>query len=188
MQTIKGCVVSDGAIDKICLLISYMMNKIPAKYILTVFNNYIVTLMIDGEPYTLGLFDIPGQEGYDKDYTRAGLVCFSVVSPSSFKNVKEKWVPETTHHCSRTPFLLAATQMGLRDDLCTIEKLAKNKVKSITLKTADKLEWDLKAVKNEDCCNLTQKWLKNVFLEATLAALEPLEARKSHGNALATFQ
>ena len=34
------------------------------------------------------------------------LVCFSVVSPSSFENIKEKWVPEITHHCPKTPFLL----------------------------------------------------------------------------------
>ena len=39
------------------------------------------------------------------------LVCFSTVSPSSFENVKEKWVPEITHHCPKTPFLLVGTQV-----------------------------------------------------------------------------
>uniref|UniRef100_A0ABI7ZC94 Uncharacterized protein n=1 Tax=Felis catus TaxID=9685 RepID=A0ABI7ZC94_FELCA len=35
-------------------------------------------------------------------------VCFPVVSPSSFENVKENWVPQITHHCPKTPcFLLA---------------------------------------------------------------------------------
>ena len=37
------------------------------------------------------------------------LVCFSVVSPSSFENIKEKWVPEITHHCPKTPFLLVSS-------------------------------------------------------------------------------
>jgi cell division control protein 42 len=46
-----------------------------------------------------------------------------VVSPSSFENVKEKWVPEITHHCQKTPFLLVGTQIDLRDDAATIEKL-----------------------------------------------------------------
>lgn len=52
--------------------------------------------MIGGEPYTLGLFDTAGQEDYDRlrplsyPQTDVFLVCFSVVSPSSFENVKEK--------------------------------------------------------------------------------------------------
>merc|ERR1712001_572241 len=117
--------------------------------------------MIGGEPYTLGLFDTAGQEDYDRlrplsyPQTDVFLVCFSVVSPSSFENVKEKWVPEISHHCQRTPFLLVGTQIDLRDDAATIEKLAKNK------QTA-----------------LTQKGLKNVFDEAILAALEPPEPTK----------
>ena len=60
-----------------------------------VFDNYAVTVMIGGEPYTLGLFDTAGQEDYDRlrplsyPQTDVFLVCFSVVSPSSFENVKE---------------------------------------------------------------------------------------------------
>lgn len=52
--------------------------------------------MISGEPYTLGLFDTAGQEDYDRlrplsyPQTDVFLVCFSVVSPSSFENVREK--------------------------------------------------------------------------------------------------
>ena len=30
------------------------------------FDNYAVTVMIGGEPYTLGLFDTAGQEDYDR--------------------------------------------------------------------------------------------------------------------------
>ena len=60
------------------------------------FDNYAVTVMIGGEPYTLGLFDTAGQEDYDRlrplsyPQTDVFLVCFSVVNPSSFENVKEK--------------------------------------------------------------------------------------------------
>ncbi|TRY93091.1 hypothetical protein DNTS_008618, partial [Danionella cerebrum] len=149
-----------------------------------VFDNYAVTVMIGGEPYTLGLFDTAGQEDYDRlrplsyPQTDVFLVCFSVVSPSSFENVKEKWVPEITHHCPKTPFLLVGTQIDLRDDPSTIEKLAKNKQKPITPETAEKLARDLKAVKYVECSALTQKGLKNVFDEAILAALEPPEPKK----------
>lgn len=122
MQTIKCVVVGDGAVGKTCLLISYTTNKFPSEYVPTVFDNYAVTVMIGGDPYTLGLFDtagknkfafalasvglwykdstnmfcIAGQEDYDRlrplsyPQTDVFLVCFSVVSPSSFENVKEK--------------------------------------------------------------------------------------------------
>lgn len=69
--------------------------------------------------------------------------------------------------------------MDLRYDSSTIEKLAKNKQKPITPETAEKLVWDLKAVKYVTFSTLTQKDLKNVFDEATLAALEPPEPKKS---------
>ncbi|KAL8198520.1 UNVERIFIED_CONTAM: Rho GTPase [Gekko kuhli] len=164
MQTIKCVVVGDGAVGKTCLLISYTTNKFPSEYVPTVFDNYAVTVMIGGEPYTLGLFDTAGQEDYDRlrplsyPQTDVFLVCFSVVSPSSFENVKEKWVPEITHHCPKTPFLLVGTQIDLRDDPSTIEKLAKNKQKPITPETAEKLARDLKAVKYVECSALTQQW------------------------------
>ncbi|OXB60731.1 hypothetical protein ASZ78_006094 [Callipepla squamata] len=158
-----------------------------------VFDNYAVTVMIGGEPYTLGLFDTAGQEDYDRlrplsyPQTDVFLVCFSVVSPSSFENVKEKWVPEITHHCPKTPFLLVGTQIDLRDDPSTIEKLAKNKQKPITPETAEKLARDLKAVKYVECSALTQKGLKNVFDEAILAALEPPEPKKTRRHACDDF-
>ena len=61
-----------------------------------VFDNYAVTVMIGGEPYTLGLFDTAGQEDYDRlrplsyPQTDVFLVCFSVVNPASFENIREK--------------------------------------------------------------------------------------------------
>lgn len=65
-------------------------------------------------------------------------------------------MPEITHHCPKTPFLLVGTQIDLRDDPSTIEKLAKNKQKPITPETAEKLARDLKAVKYVECSALTQ--------------------------------
>lgn len=89
-----------------------------------------------------------------------------------------QWVPEITHHCPKTPFLLVGTQIDLRDDAATIEKLSKVKQKPITVESAEKLARELRAVKYVECSALTQKGLKNVFDEAILAALEPPEPVK----------
>ncbi|QQP34881.1 Cdc42 -like protein [Caligus rogercresseyi] len=176
MQTIKCVVVGDGAVGKTCLLISYTTNKFPSEYVPTVFDNYA--------PYTLGLFDTAGQEDYDRlrplsyPQTDVFLVCYSVVSPSSYENVREKWVPEISHHCQTTPFLLVGTQIDLRDDPPTLDKLTKNKQKPLSLEIGEKLAKELKAVRYVECSALTQKGLKNVFDEAILAALEPPEPTK----------
>ena len=63
--------------------------------------------------------------------------------------------------------------MDLRDDLATIDKLAKNRQKPITTESGERLAKELQAVKYLECSALTQKGLKNVFDEAIIAALEP---------------
>lgn len=96
MQIIKCVVVGDGVVGKICLLIFYIINKFFLEYVSIVFDNYVVTVMIGGEFYTLGLFDIVGQEDYDRlrffSYLQIDvfLVCFFVVSLVFFENVREK--------------------------------------------------------------------------------------------------
>lgn len=60
MQAIKCVVVGNAMVGKTCLLISYTTKKFPSVYVPSVFDNYAVTVMIGGEPYTLGLFDTGG--------------------------------------------------------------------------------------------------------------------------------
>ena len=67
-----------------------------SKIIYSYIDNYAVTVLIAGEPFTLCLFDTAGQEDYDRlrplsyPQTNVFLICFSVVAPGSFENVKEK--------------------------------------------------------------------------------------------------
>ncbi|KAK0420922.1 hypothetical protein QR680_014967 [Steinernema hermaphroditum] len=185
LNQVKCVVVGDGAVGKTCILISYAKNKFPTDYVPTVFDNYAVTVMVGGEPYTLGLFDTAGQEDYDRlrplsyQLTDVFLVCFSVVNPASFENIREKWVPEINHHMPDTPFLLVGTQTDLRDSRSAIESLAKEGRRPVTYAAGERMAKELKAVKYVECSALTQDGLKNVFDEAIIAALYPRKPRKN---------
>jgi len=178
MKNIKCVVVGDGAVGKTCLLISYAQNKFPRDYVPTVFDNYAVTVNVGGEPYTLALFDTAGQEDYDRlrplsyPQTNIFLVCYSVVMPTSYENVKQKWVPEIAHHAPGIPYILVGTQTDLRDDHLTNQRLSDNRQRVIPSAQGQKLAKETKALCYVECSALTQSGIKNVFDEAILAALD----------------
>ena len=98
------------------------------------------------------------------------LLCFSVVSPTSFHNVLEKWVPEIRHHCPRAPLVVVGTQSDLRNDVKVLIELAKYKEKPVSEEDAAKLADQLGAPYVE-CSALTQKNLKEVFDTGILTSL-----------------
>ncbi|KAH8110608.1 P-loop containing nucleoside triphosphate hydrolase protein [Phellopilus nigrolimitatus] len=197
VQAIKCVVVGDGAVGKTCLLISYTTNAFPGEYIqpvclrsiglgvfnLTVhsavFDNYSASVMIDGKTISLGLWDTAGQEDYDRlrplsyPQTDVFLVCFSLVSPPSYENVRTKWYPEISHHAPSTSLLLVGTKLDLRDDPATIDKLRERRMSPISYQQGLQMQKDIRAVKYLECSALTQKNLKTVFDEAIRAVLYP---------------
>ena len=185
MKAIKCVVVGDGAVGKTCILMSYSTSAFPGEYIPTVFDSYSATVMVDGEPVNLCLWDTAGQEDYDRlrplsyPQTDVFLICFSIVNPTSFDNVREKWYPEIRHYCPKTPIILVGTMLDLRknaeadninNDFRTLNKAKATQVNQLQ---ALALAKDIGAVKYLECSALTQKGLKNVFDEAIRVVLVP---------------
>ena len=174
MQTIKCVIVGDGECDKMELLMAYTTGRYPQEYVPTVFDNYAVT---GGEPYTLCLFDTSSQEDYDRlrpityPQTDVFLVLFTVDSPASLENVREKWVPELRRHCPKVPFLLIANYIHRRTDPEVIQYLKRRNLSVVSPEEGRAMAETLGAWRYCECSALTQKGLKDVFDYAILAAL-----------------
>ena len=88
---IKCVFLGDGAVGKTSLIISYTTNGYPSEYVPTAIDTYDVVVHVDGEPVTFEMCDTPGQDDFDTlrplcyANTDVFLLCFSVVSPSSFQ-------------------------------------------------------------------------------------------------------
>lgn len=188
MQAIKCVVVGDGAVGKTCMLMSFSNNTFPQEYVPTVFDNYNTAIMVDETPYNLGLWDTAGQEEYDRlralcyPQTDVFLMCFSIISPSSFENVKIRWFPELQHHCHGTPVLLVGTKLDLREDSAINEGLRNQGLAPITKEQGECLCRELHLNGYVECSALTQKGLKQVFDEAARIVVGTSTSASNHSN------
>jgi len=184
MSNIKLVVVGDGAVGKTCTIISYSTNAFPGEYIPTIMDNYSANVMYEGKPYNVGLWDTAGQEDYDRlrplsyPQTDVFLVMFSVTSPSSFANIKSKWIPEIQHHCPGVPFVLVGSKIDLRSDADTAEKLKSKGLTIVTREEGEKLAKEIGASSYVECSALTQEGLKSTF-DSGIGAVVSAKSDKS---------
>lgn len=178
---IKCVFLGDGAVGKTSLIISYTTNGYPSVYVPTAIDTYDVVVHVDGDPVTFEMCDTPGQDDFDTlrslcyPNTDVFLVCFSVVSPSSFANVREKWLPELRKSHKKTklpPIVLVGTQTDLREDVKTLVALAETKEAPVTEAEARRLANQTGCETYIESSSLTQKNLKEVFDEAIVAGLK----------------
>lgn len=128
--------------------------------------------MVDGKLISLGLWDTAGQEDYDRlrplsyPQTDVFLICFSIVSPPSFDNVKAKWFLEIEHHAPNVPIILVGTKLDLREDKATMDSLKQKRMEPVSYEQALQVSKEIRAHKYLECSALTQRNLKSVFDEA----------------------
>jgi len=176
-RNVKCVVVGDGAVGKTCLLMSYTTNAFPGEYIPTVFDNYSANIMIDNEPVNLGLWDTAGQEDYDRlrplsyPQTDVFLICYSVINPVSFDNVRAKWSPEIKSNNPNTPIILVGSKLDLLNDKYMMNKLINRKLTPISTQKGLMMAKEIGAVAYIECSALTKTNLTRVFDIAIRAGL-----------------
>ncbi|CAG2161824.1 unnamed protein product [Oppiella nova] len=104
--------------------------------------------------------------------TNVFLLCFSVVCPTSFHNIQEKWLPEIRRYGNKAPIILVGTQCDLRHDVKVLIELAQCHEQPVNSEVARRVANKIGAVKYVECSALTQKNLKEVFDTSILTGIE----------------
>lgn len=123
-MTTKIVLVGNTAIGKSTLVLLIQTGAFVPKGVdeaMDICSSEVIALKND-TAYNVGLWDSIGKESYDGlrplSYPSSNLflVLFSVDNMESFHAIKEKWLPEITHHMPGTPWILVGTKTDLRDD------------------------------------------------------------------------
>mmetsp|Transcript_20622 Transcript_20622/g.28955 ORF Transcript_20622/g.28955 Transcript_20622/m.28955 type:complete len:253 (+) Transcript_20622:189-947(+) len=184
-RAIKVALVGDGTVGKTCLLMSYICQAFTQDYIPTMFDNFSAIEKFDDELVNVILWDTAGQEDYETirvttcfPNTHVFILCFSVVHPDSFHNIKQKWLEELKRACPDTPYILVGTKTDLREDTEQIKKLAEKGKEPISQKMGTKRAKEIKARCYVECNARDLNSVNEVFQKAIEVVMEPLREKK----------
>ena len=171
---------------------------------------YLTKMKLDGTPYNVNItMDPCAGEPEDIEMFRfrrycmtdVFLVCFSTVIPESLENVSKIWIPKIRNYCPtekkiyrytgredpansylRFPIiLLVGTEIDLRQDRATLDKLADKNQTPISYKVGVKVAKQIGAAKYVECSAMTKEGLQgveNVIDQACYERLKPEEKKK----------
>lgn len=174
---VKIVVVGDGGCGKTCLLVSYSQGEFPTVYVPTIFENYVAHVSApNNEVVELALWDTAGQEDYDRlrplSYPDADffLICYSLDSSVSLRNVKQQWVPEVQYFCPGVPYFLVGLKSDLHGEYSSNSKVDRNEAKQVAK--------EIGALAHIECSAKTQYNVKTVFNLALDLTLKRLNGNK----------
>ncbi|XP_013786665.2 cell division control protein 42 homolog [Limulus polyphemus] len=177
MSQVKCVLIGDGAVGKTSLVVSYTLNSYTSEYVPTAFDNYSAVVTVDNLPVRLQLCDTAGQDDFNSlrplcyPHTQVFLLCFSVMRPTSFFNLRDRWLPEIRHFSPQATVILVGTQCDLRFNVKTLLELAQYGEQPVPVHEARQLAQRTGALAYLECSALTKENVKEVFDTAILAGL-----------------
>lgn len=182
---LKIVIVGDGGCGKTSLLMVFAKGDFPEQYAPSVFEKYMTDITIRNKKVTLTLYDTAGQEDYDRlrplsyQETHVILICYDVTNPTSFENVRIKWVPEVNHFCQEVPILLIGCKTDLRMDKERLRRLRAAQQEPITYNQGEETARQINATMYLECSAKFRENIEDIFKEASTAALSALKKKKS---------
>jgi len=178
-QKLKCLLIGDEGIGKSAVVHRFRTDEFSKIYVPTIWNNFSVKKCGTGgveENICLDICDTGGQVEFDRFrplcYADVDvfIICFSVVSPSSFQSVMTKWLPEIKRHSSGTAsnsdtrvILLVGTKSDLRSNTNVLLKLSEEGSSPVSESQAMKLAKKIGAKSYIECSSLVGKNVKQVF-------------------------
>ncbi|XP_041058157.1 rho-related GTP-binding protein RhoF isoform X2 [Carcharodon carcharias] len=155
------------------------------QYAPSVFEKYVKDVTLRNKKISLTLYDTAGQEDYDRlrplsyQDTNIFLICYDVTNPTSFENVRIKWVPEVNHFCQGAPMLLIGCKTDLRMDKERLRRLRAAQQEPITYNQGEEAARQINAVMYLECSAKFRENIEDIFKEASSAALNAIKKKKS---------
>lgn len=91
----------------------------------------------------------------------------------------DKWRPEISHFCPKTPVILVGTKKDLRSDPHVIDDLSVSKQKPVSTEEGQQIAHLIQAQAYIECSARTREGVREVFETASLASLHK---HKSHSS------
>lgn len=168
----KLVVVGDSACGK-----SHLLSVFSGKQFSELFENYKITIEIEGKKVELALWDTTGIKDYDRlrllSYpdTDVILMCFSIDSPESLRNIPEKWIPEVKRTCPNVPVILIGNKKDTRNVQNTQKEHHGIKQEPVNWTEGQAMAEKIYALAYVECSAKTKEGVKGVFETAIRVAL-----------------
>ena len=184
----KMVIIGDDTCGKTSLYTVFAKNKDfedIKEYVPEIFEGYVADMEVDGKQIEMALWDTVGREEYDRvrplSYpdTDVILMCFSINSPDSLKNIPKKWMPEVNQFCPNVPIILVGTKKDLRNDPNTIKELGKMKQEPVKLEEGRAMAEKINAFAYHECSAKNKEEVRKVFDTAARASLQFKKGKKN---------
>ena len=176
MENIRCGIVGDGNVGKTSLLVTVTTKKFPDYYINGVYDTYTIQINYENIALNIKITDmLAGEEDFVKlrqlEYSQYDiiLVCFSLVSPSSYESIKSQWIKEIREFEPNKKIVLIGMKSDLRDDFSNNSDCEMN---PISTQEGQQLKMEINASDYVECSSLRQFNLNGVFESIAKVYLE----------------
>merc|ERR1712137_102587 len=140
-----------GAVGKTSLIINLVNSSWEQVMVQPAYESYETYINIDNKSEKISIYDTVGQDDFSRtrdlifSKVNAVLLCYSIISPTSFDNITEKWLPEIKQNNPDCRIILVATKADLREDESILTRLSERGYSPITTKQGKTLAKSISA-------------------------------------------